>query len=551
MDSIVILDGRSLSVQDILTVSKGKAKVDLSAEAKSKIASLREELEKMISDDPGLRIYGINVGAGNLKDTPISVKEAEKYQIKYLLSHNCGTGKEVPLGIVRAMMVIRLNSFAAGKSGIKPDTCELMTDMLNHGVTPVVREEGSVGASGDLVPLSMIAAVLAGLDEAEAYYGGVKYDAKTALKKAGLRPVALGFKEAMGLTNGTNLMSGYMCSAAVDSEKIYILSNIAAALSLEAIRGEKDAFSKELCSMRPHEGIIKTAEMMRKLIKGSQRMSREAQQIAFKGQTPDTVQTRVQDRYSFRAVPPVHGSLYEAVQEFNRVLSVEVNSVTDNPLFLHDDETGELRAFSGSNFHGQPLASVIDHLKSNLTAAGLISDKRSFSMLNKYLSFGLPSSLAYDPSKGDTGLMIAQYAGAARAADCRVLSTPASVTSITTSAGQEDFVSMGSIGVLHLRKITENLKTIIAIEVLCAYRALEMTNNNEYLPENLTELGKGTGKIFSYLAGKLHQYKGDYYVASDIEHLTELLFSDEFFRFLSDELNIGLTVNKNVVENYL
>lgn len=443
-------------------------------------------------------------------------------------------------------MVIRLNSFAKGLSGMRWETIKLMMDMLNNNVTPVVLEEGSVGASGDLVPLAMISAVMIGLDEAEAYFGDELLPAKEALKKAGLEPTRLGAKEAMGLTNGSNFIAAFSVFAVRDTENLIKHASIAGALSLEAIRGEKDAFSELINKNRRHSGQVKVASEIRNLIKDSKRMSPEAQTDSFTRE--DIYDVRVQDRYSFRAIPQVHGVVIEALERLKEVVNIEINSATDNPLFdevdieemkvgikneiyekLKNDRVKKLiKGFSGANFHGQPLATVIDYLKIAVTSLGLISDKRSFSLLSEELSYGLPADLAFSTKNADGGLMIVQYAGAARAAENRVLSTPSSVMSVSTAANQEDFVSMGANGALHLKKIIENTEKIIAIELLCALRGIQLTYDK--LPESLRTLGRGTSKVFEYLSKneKLKNTKDrleDHYLRVDLEEMISILKS--------------------------
>jgi histidine ammonia-lyase len=459
METIIYLDGKSLTIEDVINIAEKGYKVDFPEEIKENIIKTRKKLEKQLAEHPEIQIYGTNVGCGDLKDHVITPKSFESYQIKYIKAHNCGTGKPVSVKVSRAIMVIRLNSFAKGLSAMRMQTCQLMIDMLNNNVSPWILEEGSVGASGDLIPLAMMGAVLIGLAEAKAYYNNKLLSAPEALKNSGLKPIKLGAKEAMGLTNGSNFISALSVFAIHDTECLLKNASVTAALSLEVIRGEKDAFSKLINDNRPHKGQLLVAKQIRNLIENSKRISKKAQNIQFPNQIKSTVKERVQDRYSFRAVPQVHGPAYEALEKFKDTIFIEINSATDNPLFFVDDK--ELfHAKSGANFHGQPLAAVIDYLKITLTSIGLITDRRTFSLLDKNLNYGLSADLANAQNKGDTGLMLTQYASAARAAESRVLSTPSSVMSVSTSANQEDFVSMGSIGVLHLNKIIYNIQII-------------------------------------------------------------------------------------------
>ncbi|MGE5343091.1 MAG: HAL/PAL/TAL family ammonia-lyase [Candidatus Omnitrophota bacterium] len=542
-DTMIYLDGKSLTVEDVLNIAEKGYKVDFKEETRQAIDQMRKRLDEQIEKHPERKIYGTNVLHGDLKDTQVPLELINEYQVKFMKVHNCGTGQPLPVEVVRAIMVIRLNSFAKNLSAMRLETCQLMIDMLNRNVTPWVLEEGSVGASGDLVPLAMIGAVLIGLPQAKAYYNGKLYGSQTegddedggslrAFEDAGLKTIRLGAKEAMGLTNGSNFISAGAVFAVRDAESILNSASVAAALSLEAIRGEQDAFSPLIHDNRPHEGQSHIARQMRSLIHGSRRTSKESQKVAFPSQT--NAGERVQDRYSFRAVPQVHGSAYEAVKKLRDVVTIEINSATDNPLFTLDDQ-GFLEAKSGANFHGHPLATVIDYVKISLTGLALISDKRSFSMLDHRLSYGLPSDLAYDLATADGGLMITQYAGAARAAECRVLSTPASVMSISTAANQEDFVSMGSIGILHLRKIIQNIRVILGVEILCALRGIQLTQT--YLPGDLQGMGRGTAAVYEHLCHVLGPVGEDQYLRTDMEKAIALVQSGDLIAWVADCLD--------------
>ncbi|HMK27503.1 MAG TPA: aromatic amino acid ammonia-lyase [Chitinophagaceae bacterium] len=541
----VTLDGSTLTIDDIINVAEKGYAVELGEGSRKKIIAGRRKLEKQLRERPDIAVYGTNRLHGDLKNIAVQNSLINSYQVKYIKVHNCGTGDPVPVEIVRAMMVIRLNSFAKGLSGMKLDTCQLLVDMLNKKVTPWVLEEGSVGASGDLVPLAMIGAVMIELDEAQAYFvrkdsNGEKelMPAKKALRKAGLKKIKLGAKEAMGLTNGSNFISAFAVFAVRDTERILRSASISAALSLEAIRGEQKAFSELINEGSDrHEGQIVIAKQIRKLIEGSKRCSRKAQEHKFGGKIKG--EERVQDRYSFRCAPQVHGALYEAIDKMKKTLSKEINSATDNPLFQFDrtGEDGGVLFASGGNFHGQALAAPIDYLKITLTSLGLITDKRAFSLLDQRLSFGLPADLANDTSKADGGLMVLQYAGAARAAENRVLSTPASVMSVSTAANQEDYVSMGSVGVIHLRKIIYNTQILVGIELLCALRGLQLTYNK--LPKGLRELGKGTQKVYNELSKPSHfpPEKTDRYLRTEMMRSIELVKSGKLIELVDGLLS--------------
>ncbi len=527
----IYLNGENLSIQNVIDISENNYQVDFSNGLREKISKGRKLLEKQINEHPEIPIYGTNRLHGDLKDKDISLDLIKEYQKKYIKVHNCGTGKALDIKVSRAIMVIRLNSFAKCLSGIKLDTCELMLNMLNRGVTPLILEEGSVGASGDLIPLAMIGAVLIALPEAEAYFEGRLLPAKTALDNANLKAVELGAKEAMGLTNGSNFISALSVFAIKDTENLIKTASVSAALSLEAIRGEKKAFCKLINdNSRKHKGQTEIAKQIRFLIDGSERMTKKAQEIKLKNQSESTVGERVQDRYSFRAVPQVHGVVVEALDKLKETLEIEINSATDNPLFdfnKKDVNTGGIYFASGANFHGQALATVIDYLKIAITSIALMSDKRSFSMLDRNISYGLPADLAKNTDKADGGLMITQYSGASRAAECRILSTPSSVMSISTSANQEDFVSMGSIGVLHLKKIIYNTEIVLSIELLCALRGIQLTKK-ELEKFNISKLGKINEKAYKILLEKLGDNTNDKYLRDDMNTALAVLKSEKF-----------------------
>ncbi len=523
----VSVKGKGLSLEQVRAVALEGARVQIPDSIRRKIAKNRSQLEQQIRDFPEIAIYGTNRLHGDLKDIPVPLDAIAEYQVKYIKVHNCGTGAALTEAEVRGIMLIRLNSFAKAMSGISLAVCDQMVDMLNAGLSPWILEEGSVGASGDLVPLAMMGATMIALPESKAWYKGKLMDGPKALKAAGIEPLVLGAKEAMGITNGSNFMASIAALAALRAENIMKNASICAALSLEAIRGEKIPFDALINEQSDrHEGQLAIARHLRALLKGSKRTSLAAQRAAF-GNRPAGAE-RVQDRYSFRAVPQIHGAAWEALLHLKKTLEVEINSATDNPLFdfaEKDKSTGGVKFASGANFHGQALATVVDYLKLAITSVGLVSDKRAFSLLDKNLNFGLPADLAQDTHKADGGLMITQYAGAARAAENRVLSSPASVMSVSTAANQEDFVSMGSLAVLHLKKILQNLETLLGIELLCATRALQLTQ--DWLPSKLAKLGTETSKIHKFASQQeqLGTDTSDHYLRHDMEKAREIIAS--------------------------
>jgi len=521
----ILLNGNDLTLEQILNIAENYYAVELVGSSVTKIKEGRKKLDEQMDNRPDIPIYGTNRLHGDLKLIEVKSDLLETYQEKYIKVHNCGTGEPLPIPVVRAMMVVRLNSFAKGMSGMQIETCNMLVDMLNKKVTPQVLEEGSVGASGDLIPLAMIGATMIGLQEAIAYFDGEEMLATEALSKAGLAPIRLGAKEAMGLTNGSNFMAAMAIFGVRDAKKLLDTAAISTALSLEAIRGEKRAFGDLINEQaNRHNGQIVVAKQIRELISDSKRCTKKCQEDkSFYEKGTE----RVQDRYSFRCTPQVHCALYDAIEKIEQVLKQEINSVTDNPLFDFDKidmETGGIVFASGGNFHGQPLAAPIDYLKITLTSLGLLSDRRAFALLDESLSYGLPGDLAKDvKGAADGGYMIAQYAGAARCAENKVLSAPASVTSIATAANQEDYVSMGSVGVVHLRKIIENVEKILAIELLCATRGLQLLESDLDIPTSEYPLATKTQKVYDKLKNLLGEYEEDTYIKSEMDKIIEVV----------------------------
>ena len=550
----IILDGEHLTIEQLVAVGRSGAPVAYPAKVRQRIKQFRTGLERFLYEHPETPIYGVTRGCGDLLSSALKrdqrnaylaawrahraapknaaalkkrrqafvayLRALEEYQVRYIKAHNCGTGNPFPIEVVRAALAIRLNSFARGHSAVTLEMCQLIIDLLNRGVTPWVLEEGSVGASGDLIPLAMVGAVLLGLPEAKAYHKGKLLSAPEALRRAGLRPVALGAKEAMGITNGANFMAALGAFAVHESQQLLKSATVTAALSLEAIRGEPDAYAEFLNGQRPFPGQTAVARDLRALCRGSRRMTAAAQRIRVDGQEADSARERVQDRYSFRCVPQVYGAAFEAIAKTREAVTIEINSATDNPL-LEARSGGSFKAYSGGNFHGQPLAVAFDYLKIALTGLTLITDKRTFSLLNHHLSFGLPQDLAADPAGSDTGLMIAQYASAARAGESRVLAAPSSVMSVSTSANQEDFVSMGATAALHLGRVIRNAQTVVGIELLCALRALQLSRNA--LPPRHRRLGRGTARAFERLNRILPRPSQDRYLRTDMEKMIEVV----------------------------
>lgn len=449
------IDGNRLTLEDVAHVAYGGVQVKLSAMATEQLSKSRAVVEKFLKE--GAVVYGITTGFGKFKDVVIRPEDASQLQRNLLLSHAAGVGEPFDIPTVRAIMVLRANALAKGYSGIRTEVVDLLLDMLNKNVHPWVPEKGSLGASGDLAPLSHLALVLIG--EGLAYVDGELLQGNEALKKAGLKPIELSAKEGLALINGTQMMSAVGTLTLLGSEQLAKVADIIGAMSLEAHLGSEKPFAEVIQQVRPHRGQMKSAANLRRLLAESELIKSH------------TGCNRVQDAYSLRCMPQVHGASRQAFEHVRQVLETEINSATDNPLVFDG------YALSGGNFHGQPLALAFDYLGMATAELANISERRVERLLNPALSDGLPPFLTH---KGglNSGLMITQYTSAALVSENKVLAHPASVDSITTNANQEDHVSMGSIAARKARTIMENVRKSLAIELLCACQGLDFRIGN-------------------------------------------------------------------------
>jgi histidine ammonia-lyase len=447
---MVTLNGRDLTIEQVQAVALRGEPVQLAPEAIEQMNRSRAVVDRLAGgDDP---VYGVNTGVGLLADVRVSHAELEQLQRNVVRSHAAGVGQPLPPPVVRAMMLIRANVLAIGCSGIRPLIAQRLCDLLNSGVTPVVPSKGSVGASGDLAPLAHIALVLMG--EGSAEVDGETLTGAEALRRREVEPVVFASKEGLSLINGTQLMLAIGCLELMAAEMLCEMADVACAMSLDALRGTPRAFDARIHKARPQSGQQISAARLRDLLEGSEIR-----------QSHITCR-RVQDAYSLRCAPQVHGAVRDTMAEARRVFSIELNSVTDNPIVFG----GEI--ISGGNFHGEPLALNLDFMAIALSALSGISERRVDRLVNPALNEELPPFLADHPGL-QSGFMMVQVTAAALVADNRVLSHPASVGSITTSGNKEDFVSMGVTSALKLRQVVENTTNILAIEMITAARALD------------------------------------------------------------------------------
>ncbi len=439
----------------LLTISSAcntithQQKIILSADSTQQIKNCRNYLIEKIKQ-PGWTVYGINTGFGHLCNTKIPNAEMNQLQRNLLLSHACGVGEEVPKEIVKLMLLLKVQSLSYGHSGVQLATVQRLIDFFNLDIIPVIYQVGSLGASGDLAPLSHLALPLIG--EGEVYYQGQKMPAAQTLKIADLAPLSLEAKEGLALINGTQFMSAYGTWILHQAEKLADFADLIATVSLEAFNAHEAPFYEGLHQIRKQEGQLKVAARIRKYRAGT-----EWNQL---------VKTHVQDPYSFRCIPQVHGATDDAIQYVTSIFEREINAVTDNPNIFPEEDL----ILSGGNFHGQPLAIPLDYLTIALAELGNISERRTYKLVGGY--HDLPSSLI-DSAGLNSGLMIPQYATAALVSQNKQYCMPASADSITSSKGQEDHVSMGANAATKCYKVFENLQQILAIELLTAMQALD------------------------------------------------------------------------------
>ena len=446
-----VLDGQHLTISQVVGVAHENGAVRISPEAIGVMQRSRAVVDRLAAGD--MPVYAVNTGVGLLADVRVSPGDLETLQRNVVRSHAAGVGEPMSRAETRAMMLIRANVLARGFSGIRPVIAERLCDLLNRGVTPVVPARGSVGASGDLAPLAHMALVLMG--EGEAEFEGARMTGGEALKRAGIEPVTLQSKEGISLLNGTQAMLAVGCLELDQAERLAIAADVICAMSLDGLKGTPRAFDPRIHAIRAHPGQVASAANLLRLLEGSE--IRESHVTC----------RRVQDAYSLRCAPQVHGAVRDTLTETRRVFEIELNAVTDNPLVIGDE------IISGGNFHGEPLALALDYLAIALTALAGISERRVDRLVNPALNEDLPAFLAGHPGL-ESGLMMIQVTAAALVAENRVLANPASPGSITTSGNKEDFVSMGMTSALKLKQVVANTRAVLAIEALTAARALDL-----------------------------------------------------------------------------
>ncbi|SET69527.1 histidine ammonia-lyase [Natronincola peptidivorans] len=493
------IDGDSLTLEEIIQVARDNYPVDITADAMEKVNKTRKLVDDYVEDEK--IVYGITTGFGKFSDVAISKEETETLQRNLIISHACGVGNPFSEETVRAIMLLRANALAKGYSGIRLSTLETLIEMLNKGVHPIIPEKGSLGASGDLAPLSHMVLVMMG--EGEAIYGGNRMTGKEAMETADIATIRLTSKEGLALINGTQVMTAVGALTVYDSKQLLKLVDIAAALTVEAQRGIIDAYDWKVHHVRPHEGQQQTAKNLLSLLEGSTFTTRQGE-------------LRVQDAYTLRCIPQIHGASRDAINYVEAKINIEINSATDNPLIF--TEEGEV--ISGGNFHGQPLALSFDFLGIAIAELANVSERRIERLVNPQLS-GLPAFLT---AKGglNSGFMIAQYAAAALVSENKVLAHPASVDSIPSSANQEDHVSMGTIAARKAKEIYENTVNVLAIELMVAAQAIDFHKDHK--------LGKGTSEAYRIIRDHISILQEDRVMYEDINRSAALVTTHEIVK---------------------
>jgi histidine ammonia-lyase len=492
----VIIDGSPLTPEQVVAIALGQTRATAAADLDDRLAPARRLVDEAVDSDSV--VYGITTGFGALATTHIGKDEAEALQYNLVRSHATGVGKPMPDEVVRAMLLLRARTLAMGHSGVRPIVVRKLLDLLDRGILPVVPSQGSVGASGDLAPFAHLALPLIG-------EGQVRVDGMVRpTGDISFEPIELLTKEGLSLLNGTEGMASMAALAHHHAANLIIAADAAAALSVEALLGSARPFRPELHALRPHPGQVASAARIDGLIAGSGIIASHT----------DDFDHAVQDAYSLRCAPQVHGAVADTVDHLHRVLSIELGSLVDNPIVFAD--RGEV--ISGGNFHGEPLAFVCDFASIAVSELASISERRTDRMLDPVRSQGLPPFLAANPGV-ESGYMITQYVQAALVAENRVLAHPASVDSVPTSGGQEDHVSMGWGAGRKLLEIIENVRRVIAIEILCAVQAIEYRQ-----PLNP---GEGTTRLMAAVREKVTPLEGDRSHAGDIDAIAAMIESGE------------------------
>jgi histidine ammonia-lyase len=503
----ISIDGESLTFEQVLAVAygqPGEPQVALSDAAKAKVARCSRAVETLI--ERGEIAYGITTGFGAFKDKIISPDEVELLQRNIVLSHAVGVGNPFDTPTTRAIMLIRANTLARGFSGIRVETLELILECLNRGIHPIIPEKGSLGASGDLAPLAHFACVLIG--EGKAEFEGEILNGADALRRASLEPIKLAAKEGLALTNGTTVMTAVGLLETAHAKRLADLADVAGCLSLEALNGTLDAFDPRIHALRPHPRQVDCAANLRSILEGSEFL---------RGFDP----SNVQDAYTLRCIPQVHGACRDAVAYADWLMKLELNAVTDNPLiFIDENDPEKIDVISGGNFHGEPLALAFDYLAIALAELGNISERRTMRLTDESSNAHVLPPFLTEHGGLNSGFMIVQYTAAALCTENKILAHPASVDTIPSSANVEDHVSMGATAALKLRQIADNLSNILAIELLCAAQGVDFRKRRG---AEKARLGARTAPVYELIREVVPFIEKDAYLKDYIDHVRQIV----------------------------
>jgi len=499
----VVIDGSSLTIEQVVAVARDFVLVELSPSCIEKILASRKVVDDLV--EKGSAVYGLTTGFGSFKDVAINKDQTAELQKNLIMSHAVGVGEPFSEEVVRAAILIRVNSVIRGYSGVRVDTVNTLLEMLNKKIYPYVPQQGSVGSSGDLAPLSHMLLVLIGLGEV--FVDGKLIPGREAMEKKEIVPVVLSSKEGLALNNGTAFMTAVGALAVYDSLNLLKTADISLSLTLEALTGIISAFDERAIITRPHPGQISCAKNVRKLCEGST-LIKTYREVA-----------RIQDSYSVRCSPQVHGACRDAINYVQKVIEVELNSTTDNPLVFREGE-----AISCGNFHGEPIAIAMDTLAIAVAEIGDISERRTSKLIDPANNNGLPIFLIKKDAGGlNSGFLMPQYTSAALVSENKVLAHPASVDSIPTSANQEDHVSMGTIAARKAREIVKNVQNILAIEIMNSVQGID-------LREKYTVLGKGTVEAYNFVRKNLKFYDKDRVLYLDMKIMYEIVKKNELVK---------------------
>jgi len=509
----------SLKIDEVVDVARGR-EVVLDPSVLPKIESSRAAVESLI--DKGEIVYGITTGFGRFKDVQIDPDQTRELQRNLVRSHAVGVGRHLSDEIVRAMMLIRANTLALGFSGVRPSVINLLVDMLNSDICPCIPSQGSLGASGDLAPLAHLALVMIG--EGEATFKGQAMSGEHALNTAGLEPLVLEAKEGLAILNGTSQMVATGALIVRRAINLALTADTAAGMSLEALNGTDRAYDKRVHEVRPHPRQMDCARFLRAILRGSQ--------LLRSANSPN-----VQDPYTLRCVPQVHGAIRDAVAYAKWVIDIELNSVNDNPIIFVDEQSGETDVISAGNFHGEPVAIAMDYLKLSLTELGNMSERRIARLVDAESNNGVLPMFLTENGGLESGFMMAQYTAAALAAENKVLAHPASADTIPTSANIEDHVSFGATAARQAEEILGNVETIVGIELMSAAQGIDFRLRDAGLTS--ASMGRGTSFAYRHVREQVPFFETDVVLAPYMEKVRELVASGSIKEGVESILNIS------------